>query len=227
MIWGVCTWSASGATSGSSTSAAALQVERADGDVRLNDVEGPAALGEVSGDLRVTALAGGLSTTLVSGDVILSGPFVAEAGYELAADGDVSINLPADADVRLVLRAGGRIRSDVTLTPTADGSPTYTAVIGRGAVRVRLTSGGDLRVTQAGARERRRRPRGATFDEMVDLRNLGERIRQQVQASLAAAGIASPNGEASARRERSRPPRRNGRNLRQPGRRARKSRWRS
>ena len=110
----------------------ALQVERADGDVRLNDVGGPAALGEVSGDLRVTALAGGLFTALVSGDAVLSGPFVAEAGYELAADGDVSINLPADADVRLVLRAGGRIRSDVTLTPTADGSPTYTAVLGRG-----------------------------------------------------------------------------------------------
>ena len=61
-------------------------------------------------------------------------------------------------------------------------------------------------MTQAGARSDAGAPRGAAFDEMVDLRNLGERIRQQVQASLAAAGIAPPNGEASARRERSRPP---------------------
>ena len=184
----------------------ALQVARADGDVRLSDVAGPTAFDEVLGDLRATALVGGLAADLVSGDAILSGPFVAETGYELSADGDVSLNLPADADVRLVLRAGGRIRSDVTLTPTADGSPTYTAVVGRGATRIRLTSGGDLRVTQAGAHRDTGAPRDASLDEIVDLRNLGEQIRQQVQASLTAAGIAPPDGEAPARRERPRPP---------------------
>ncbi len=184
----------------------ALQVERADGDVRLSEVDGPTALSEVMGDLRAAAVAGGLSAGFVSGDAILSGPFIAEAGYELSVDGDVSINLPTDADVRLVLRAGGRIRSDVTLTPTTDGSPTYNAVVGRGASRIRLTSGGDLRVTQAGARHDAGAQRGASFDELVDLRNLGERIRQQVQASLTAAGIAPPDGETPARRERPRSP---------------------
>jgi hypothetical protein len=84
----------------------------------------------------------------VSGDVILNGPFTAEDGYELSADGDTSISLPA-ADVRLVLRAGGRIRSDVTLTP-ADGSPTYTAVLGGSTYQPH--DGGDMRVAQAGAR---------------------------------------------------------------------------
>jgi hypothetical protein len=183
----------------------ALQVERADGDVRLNEVDGPAALGEVLGDLRAGALFGGLSAAAVSGDVILNGPFTAEAGYELSADGDTSVSLPADADVRLILKAGGRIRSDVTLTPTADGSPTYTAVVGRGSARVSLSSSGDLRVAQAGARHGGSAQRGASFDEVVDLRNLGERIRQQVQASLAAAGIASPDMAGPARRERPRP----------------------
>jgi hypothetical protein len=41
---------------------------------------------------------------------------------------------------------------------------------------------------------------------MADLRNLGERIRQQVQASLAAAGIAAPDAKPPVRPERSRPP---------------------
>lgn len=184
----------------------ALQVRRVDGDVRLNDVDGPVALQEVMGDLRVAALAGGLSATRVSGDVILNGPFTAEDGYELLADGDANISLPAEADVRLVLNAGGRIRSDVALTPAADGSPTYTAVLGRGATRVNLTSGGDMRVAQVGARPGAGAQRGTQFDEIADLRNLGERIRQQVQASLAAAGIASRDGEVAARRERPRPP---------------------
>jgi hypothetical protein len=184
----------------------ALQVKRVDGDVRLNDLEGPVALQEILGDLRAAGLPGGLSAARVSGDVILNGPFTAEDGYELSADGDTSISLPAEADVRLVLRAGGRIRSDVTLTPTADGSPTYTAVLGRGSTRVNLTTGGDMRVAQAGARPGAGAQPRAQFDDIADLRNLGERIRQQVQASLAAAGIAPRDGEVPARRERPRPP---------------------
>jgi hypothetical protein len=184
----------------------ALQLRRADGDVRISEVDGPVALQEILGDLRVATLPGGISATQVSGDVILNGPFTAEDGYELSADGDTGISLPAEADVRLVLRAGGRVRSDVTLTPTADGSPTYTAVLGRGSTRVNLTTGGDLRVAQAGARPGARAGRAMQYDDLADLRNLGERIRQQVQASLAAAGIASRDGEVSVRRERPRPP---------------------
>jgi hypothetical protein len=174
--------------------------------VRISEVDGPVALQEILGDLRVATLPGGISATQVSGDVILNGPFTAEGGYELSADGDTGISLPAEADVRLVLRAGGRVRSDVTLTPTADGSPTYTAVLGRGSTRVNLTTGGDLRVAQAGARPGARAGRAMQYDDLADLRNLGERIRQQVQASLAAAGIASRDGEVPVRRERPRPP---------------------
>jgi hypothetical protein len=69
----------------------------------------------------------------------------------LTTNGDVSLALPADTDARLTVRANGRIRSDVQLTPTADGTPTFTATIGQGSGRVNVVSGGDMRITQAGA----------------------------------------------------------------------------
>ncbi len=176
-----------------------LHIESGEGDARLSEIGGMAVLGTLSGDLRAAGLAGGLAAQ-VRGDVMLSGSFAAAGGYTVSADGDVHLQLPADADVSLTARARGRIRSDVPLTPAADGSPTFTATLGQGAGRVSLTAAGDVRVTQAGAAtaggswERRGRGGG---DPFADLSNLGERIRQQVSASLASAGINMETGEAN------------------------------
>jgi hypothetical protein len=184
----------------------ALQIGRVDGDARVSEVRGPASLHGISGDLRATALLGGLSAQQVNGDVALSGPFTAQDGYQLSAEGDVAVTLPAEADVRLTVRAGGRIRSDMPLTPAADGSANYTAVLGRGATRVSLSGNGDLRVAQpavarqAGGRSGPPIDIGGETEGLADLRNLGDRIRQQVTASLAAAGIMSPGQEPPARR---------------------------
>ena len=206
----------------------ALQVARADGDVRLSDIGGAVSLRDMGGDLRAGALGGGLSALQVNGDAVLMGPFIGVEGYNLSAEGDISLHLPADADVRLVVRAGGRLRSDPQLIPTSDGSPIFTATIARGTYRINLASGGDIRIhtvyfpvaqegaagTHARARSAGAKPeptpalapeRSAGASVMPDLSSLGERIRQQVNASLAAAGlysksIAGPHG----RRERAR-----------------------
>lgn len=188
-----------------------VYVERSEGDVRLSEIGGMATLGALSGDLRATGLGGGL-TAQVRGDVLLSGPFTAAGGYSVAADGDALLQLPADADLGLTARAHGRIRSDVPLTPAADGSPTFTAILGKGSGRVSLVAGGDVRITQAGAaaagRSWERRGRGGG-DPFADLNTLGDRIRQQVSASLASAGINIETGEINLGRTKSsfRPPR--------------------
>lgn len=175
----------------------ALTVQGADGDARLSEIAGAATLKAVSGDLRASGLTGGLAAGQVNGDAVLNGPFAAAGGYTLAADGDIHVHLPADADVRLVARAAGRIRSDISLTPTADGTPTYSATLGAGAARLELASGGDLRVTRAGAEEARGgwQGRREKDDPFAEFANLGERIRQQVTASLASAGIDIETGE--------------------------------
>lgn len=165
-----------------------VQVTRADGDARLSAIAGPVKIQALSGDLRGAALTGGLAAPHVNGDAVLHGPFGAGEEYVLSAEGDVSVHLPEDADLRLAVKAGGRIRSDAQLTPATDGLPAFTATLGSGAGRMSLSSGGDLRIDQIGVE-----PRAKAAPD--PLSNLGERIRRQVSASLATAGIDIETGE--------------------------------
>ncbi len=175
--------------------AGAVTVERAAGDARLSDIHGPVTLQAVAGDLRAQGLNAGLTAGRINGDVLLGGPFTAGSEYALVADGDIHLDLPADADALLAVRAGGRIRSDLSLTPAADGTPTFSATLGQGACRILLTGRGDVRITQEGAPKK---AKTSYRDEpFTELGNLGERIRQQVAASLAAAGINIETGERS------------------------------
>jgi hypothetical protein len=179
----------------------ALQVSRAEGDARLTEIGGPVTLRSITGDLRASALIGGISAPQVSGDAVLQGPYGAAGPYSLLAEGDVVLHLPADADARVSVKAGGRIRSDASLTPAADGSATFTSTLGHGTAHISLTSGGDLRIVQVGAGERGKARSKASSDPG----DLGERIRQQVSASLAAAGISVSAGANWGGTERTRP----------------------
>jgi hypothetical protein len=177
-----------------------LTVRRSGGDARLSDVAGVVTIEQQAGDLRGAALVGGLAATEVRGDVILHGPFAGESEYALTVDGDVNLHLSAVDEVRLTVRAAGRIRADIPLIPTADGTPTYTATTGTGASRVTVNAGGDLRIARAGgprAGASWERKRGQDHDLLPDLSGLGERIRQQVTASLTSAGINLETGEVS------------------------------
>jgi len=185
-----------------------LNVEQTSGDMRLAAVAGQVMLGQVAGDLRASGLDGGLSAGHIHGDAILEGPFPGSEGYTVRTDGDAHIRLTRDDDVRLVVRAAGRIRATLPLTPTADGTPTYSATVREGKVRMVVTSGGDLRIEATGSSgedahagwDRRRSPGSDLFG---DLSTLGDRIRQQVTASLAAAGINPDTGEINIGRGRS------------------------
>ncbi len=173
----------------------ALQVERVSGDARLNDVSGPVSVRTLHGDLRALGLTGGLMAPQVQGDATVQGPFGRDQAYSLTTDGDVSLLLPADTDARLVARASGRIRSDVQLAPAGDGTPTFTATIGQGTARINISSSGDLRIAQAGAAGPRVTAEAHGPATPADLRTLGDHIRQQVTASLAAAGITVETGQ--------------------------------
>jgi hypothetical protein len=180
----------------------ALQVSRAEGDARLSEIGGPVTLRSLTGDLRAGALTGGLSVPQVNGDAVLQGPYGAPGPYSLSAEGDVVLHLPADADARLSVKAGGRIRSDAPLTPSADGSAIFTSTLGHGTAEISLSSGGDLRILQSGGREHGK----ARAKAAPDMSDLGERIRQQVSASLASAGISMPPAAGWGGSERPRPP---------------------
>lgn len=178
-----------------------FQVSRAEGDARLTEIGGPVTLRSIAGDLRAGALTSGLSAPQVNGDAVLQGPYGAAGPYSLSAEGDVALHLPADADARLSVKAGGRIRSDAPLTPAADGSAVFTSTLGHGMAHISLVSGGDVRIVQGSGGEHSKTRSNAPSD----LGDLGERIRQQVSASLAAAGISMSGGVSWGGTERHRP----------------------
>lgn len=177
----------------------ALDITQSHGDARLNNISGPVTIKSLSGDLRGQGLAGGLNASQVKGDASLSGPFAPGSEYVVVTDGDIYLNLSADADVRLSMQANSRIRSDVALTPAGDGAPTFSATLGQGASRIDATSHGDLRISREGGEKAGRwEKRGRRGDDsFAELSNLGDRIRQQVTASLASAGINMETGETS------------------------------
>ncbi|MGC8781961.1 MAG: SHOCT-like domain-containing protein [Anaerolineae bacterium] len=176
--------------------AGALEVTRVSGDARLDGIAGTATLRVLHGDLRASNVTGGLIAPQVHGDALVQSVLTGNQEYTLVADGDITLTLQPDSDARLTVRARGRVRSDLQLTPAADGTPTFTATVGQGTGRVNLTGAGDVRISQVGADAARAAAdlHGPASPE--DLRNLGERIRQQVMASLAAAGIHIEEGMA-------------------------------
>ncbi len=176
-----------------------LEIGQCDGDARLTDIGGQVSVKALSGDLRGQGLIGGLTANQVNGDAALSGPFAPGSEYIVTANGDIYLNLPADADLRLSVQANGRVRSDVSLTPAADGAPTFSATLGQGASRITVIGRGDLRIGREGAEKAGRwEKRGRRSDDsFTELNNLGDRIKQQVAASLASAGINMETGETN------------------------------
>jgi len=169
-----------------------VQLDHIDGDVRLSKILGVARLEEVAGDLRGQSLSGGLTARQVHGSVTLAGPFSAGQEYSVSAAGDISLQLDADSDVQLRVTAQGRVRSALDLTPASDGSATFAATAGRGGARIILTSGGDITIRQHGREEAARQRRDA-------FAGLGDQIREQVRASLAAAGVTAGSSSWVAR----------------------------
>jgi DUF4097 and DUF4098 domain-containing protein YvlB len=174
-----------------------VDLEHVSGDARLVGIEGKARIGMLMGDLRAVDVLGGLAAPQVNGDAVLEGEFGEGAIYTIASNGDLHVGLPGSADVELSVSAAGRIRSDLPLTPRDDGTPVFTATLGEGTGSVNLTARGNVRITQAGAAGARWQPGGRKGDPFGDLDNLGDRIRQQVYASLAAAGINAETGEVN------------------------------
>jgi hypothetical protein len=176
-----------------------LEIDCTDGDARLTQIGGPVTLKGVTGDVLARDLAGGLTGTGILGDADLRGPYNPAQEYTLAVGGDLVAYLPLGADLRINVRAGGRIRSDIHLTPVPDGSPAFTASVGRSTGRLALSAGGDVRIVQTERLQPARGTAGAGIGAISEpegerqdgqgWRDLGERIQQQVSASLASAGI--------------------------------------
>jgi hypothetical protein len=113
-----------------------LESQDVKGNAQVRGVDDLLTLCEVAGNLVTEGLEGGLVAEKVRGNVRLGPPFSADAAYRVHAYGNLTVLLPADASLRLALRAGGRVRSRIPglALERVDGQPTGTLGAGESAL---------------------------------------------------------------------------------------------
>lgn len=114
------------------------------GDARLREVDGPLTVGAVRGDLHAAGLRGGATVGTVGADLILRPPYVSGAVYRFSVGGKAHVVIPADAGLRLILRAGGRIRSTVPGLALTEEQDAMVGVLGDGGALLEIAAAGHI-----------------------------------------------------------------------------------
>ncbi|MGD9001462.1 MAG: hypothetical protein PVF04_02265 [Anaerolineae bacterium] len=154
-----------------------LESQDVKGNARIRGVKALLTLREVAGNLVAEGLAGGLVAEKVRGNVRLGPPFSPGAVYRLSANGNLTVLLPPEASVRLVLRAGGRARSRIPglVLETVDGESRGT--VGAGDADLEADVKGNATVRPAEP--------GEGVDMSAGWDELGAHIEWQVNDALA------------------------------------------
>ena len=121
-----------------------LRMETVLGNARVRDVQGQLSIGQIGGDLRAERLQGGMAVDQVGADVRLEPPFIPGATYRLNAGSNLRVHLPADASVRLSVRAGGRVRSRVPGLVLEKVNGETKGVMGAGEASLEAQVGGSV-----------------------------------------------------------------------------------
>ncbi len=154
-----------------------LAAEDVKGNARVHRVEGRLALGQVAGNLTAEDIQGGLEAEQVRGNVRLGPAFVAGETYRANTSGNLTVHLPADADLRLALRARGQVHSEVPglNLETIEGETRATLGAGEALVNADVQGNVLLRSVEP----------GEAFGINAGLEELGARIEWQVNDAMA------------------------------------------
>jgi len=114
------------------------------GDLSLQGAAGEVRIREVFGDARLQEVDGPLSVRAVRGDLRLRPPYVSGAAYCFGVGSTARIVVPADANVRFALRAGGRVRSSVPGLSLAEAGGVMTGALGDGEAVLEVTAGSHI-----------------------------------------------------------------------------------
>jgi hypothetical protein len=109
-----------------------LESQDVRGNTRVRRVGELLTLGEVGGNLVAEGLTGGLMAERVRGNVRMGPPFSPEAAYRVEAHGNLTVHLPPDASLEMVLRAGGQVRSRVPGLALEPGEEETRGTLGSG-----------------------------------------------------------------------------------------------
>jgi len=160
-----------------------LHVQTTRGNARIGQVEGSLSLSQVGGNLVAEGLQGEVAVERVEGNARLGPPFFPGQTYQLSTDGNLTVLLPADASLRLTLRAGGGVRSTFPGLTLEEAEGETRGILGTGEASLAAQVGGHAYLRPLG-------PKGAPaehldFDFMADLEGLGAQIEAHIAEVMA------------------------------------------
>jgi hypothetical protein len=163
--------------------AGALSAGGVRGNAQVRQVEGVLALAQVDGNLVCEDLDGGLAAEQIRGNARLGPPFPRGKSYRLTVSGNLAVRLPADASLRLSIRAGGRLRSyipDLILEQT-DGESQD--ILGTGEASLEACANGNITLRPL---ERTGGPaEGLPLEFVTDLEGLSTQIEARITEEMA------------------------------------------
>jgi hypothetical protein len=159
-----------------------LRAQTTKGNARVRQVEGALSLGQVDGNLVAEGLQGGLAAERILGNARLGPPFAPGLAYRLSGNGNLKVRIPADASLRLALRAGGRVHSDVPGLVLEEGEGETRGVLGVGEASLEAQVGGRVSLQSL---EPEVSAEGLPLDWVADLEGLGAQIEARVGEAMA------------------------------------------
>ncbi len=157
-----------------------LRVQSLTGDARVRQVEGTLSVGQIGSDLKAEGIRGGLTVEQVGADAVLGPPFSPGATYRVNTGSDLRVRVPAQASLRLVLRAMGQVRSRLPGLVLEEADGETHGVLGAGEATLEAQAGGRIYLRPA-------EPEGAHREDIeFDPTNV-EELGAQIEASITAA----------------------------------------
>ena len=172
-----------------------LSIKSVGGDVSIRDVEGNISLDSVADDLALRGARGNVKVN-VGEDVVVYLEPKADGNYSITAGDDILLVLKPNANVTLSMN-GEEIDVDWPGIDKQEDVTDRVLVLGDGSAKIKLSAGGDIRVTNDAEAGNSAEDFGNFAGMNFDWSGFGERISRQVEQATARA---AKRAEEAARR---------------------------
>jgi hypothetical protein len=141
-------------------------------------------MGRVDGNLGVEDLQGDLAIDQVGGDARLGALFAADRAYRLAANGNLVVEVPSNASLRLNLRAGDGVRSQVPGLVLEKMDEKVRGVLGAGEASLEADVAGNISVRPWEA-DQEAYVEGMPWELVAEVEGLGRQIETHIAEAMA------------------------------------------
>jgi hypothetical protein len=161
-----------------------LQGDVVGGNAHIDDVRGQYAVKKVGGNLTFDEVQGGVTAEQVGGNARVKPPFAPGTAYQISAGGNLDIHVPENASLRLTLRAGGGVRSQVDGLALEKADGKVTGGLGDGEASLEARAGG-LITLRGGTVHGTPGEFDFNMDFLDDLEQIGPMIEARVSEAMA------------------------------------------